>query len=160
MIDEARFRADYPAFQNAVIWPPDSIAYWLQFTSLLMNQARWGAAAAVGAPLTLYDVGQELFVAHHLVVERSAQEDVAVGGLPGWSKGAISGESIDKVSVNYEVNGALVPEAGHWNLTTYGTRFLQLMRMVGAGPVQVGIPCGLGAVSAYTGPPTGPGWPV
>jgi hypothetical protein len=41
------------------------------------------------------------------------------------------------VTQAYDTTAGIVPEAGHWNLTTYGMRFIQLVLMFGAGPIQV-----------------------
>lgn len=102
---------------------------------------------------SLYDVGTELFVAHNLVLERQAAKAANRGAPPGVSRGAIGSESAGGASVSYDTSSGLLTDAGHWNLTTYGTRFVELVRLVGAGPVQVGwghSPVGVGP--AWPGP--------
>jgi len=50
--------------------------------------------------------------------------------------------------------------AGHWNLTVYGTRFIRFAKMFGAGPIQIGIgynPSPFGG-PAWPGPDCNPGF--
>jgi len=51
-------------------------------------------------------------------------------------RGAISGEQAE-ISVSYDVGAVTIEGAGQWNLTTYGTQFLELANLVGMGPIQV-----------------------
>lgn len=73
--------------------------------------------------------------------------------IPGGSTGAISAKSVDKVSVNYDTAGSADPEASHWNLTVYGTRYVAFVRLFGAGGYQVGqgAGCAPGSI-AWAGP--------
>lgn len=36
-----------------------------------------------------------------------------------------------------DVSGILITDAGHWNQTTWGVQFYQLMMMAGAGGIQL-----------------------
>ena len=151
----ASFRTNFPEFADTATYPDSAVNYWLDLSTKLLNACRWGA---------LLDHGTEQFVAHNLVLEALAQKTVAVGGLPGLNKGVISAESPGAVSLSYDTSAVMEDKAGHWNYTVYGTRFVFLMRRVGAGPIQVG----LGSLqpgdttassdSAWSGPPVGPGW--
>jgi hypothetical protein len=146
----ANFIADFPEFRNTSVFPEANIIWGLNLAQNVMNQNRWGS---------LFYSGAELFVAHWAQLQAQAALTVAAGGLPGNSKGPISGESSDKVSVNYDTGSYLSPRAGHWNLTTYGTRYYYLMLMVGSGPVQLGTGQFFGyGGSAWSGPICIPGW--
>ena len=140
MITATSFRLDYPEFHNQAIYPNSVVNYWITVAGLLLTTIRWGngSAAATSPPSTIYDVASELFVAHNLVLEKQAQDTARRGGTPGVSKGAISSDSVGGVSRSYDTASGLEPEAGHWNLTTYGTRFKRLSDLYGAGPIQVG----------------------
>jgi len=133
-----QFRADYPEFSSTSVYPNAQLQYWLTLAPLLMNADRWGA---------LMDMGTELFMAHHITLEAKAMAEAKNGGIPGITTGPVSSKSADKVSISYDVGSSIVPDAGHWNLTIYGTRFIQLLRMFGAGPIQLGI----GVVPIYSG---------
>lgn len=135
----------------------------------LTISAASAAITASGPTLTggaagraLLDIGVELFTAHHLVLEYQAGQEAAVGAPPGRSKGPISGTSAVGASVSYDTGSGLNPGDGHWNLTTYGTRFLEMLRLVGVGPIQVGVgraPIGTpGAGYGAGGAWAGPGW--
>lgn len=146
-VTAATFREHFPEFSDETPYPDAQISYWITVAGLLLNVQRWS---------TILDLGTELFVAHQMVLERQAQRAATAGGMPGTQIGIVSSKSVDKVSVSYEVNGAgLDPSAGHWNLTTYGMRFIQLSRMMGAGPIHVGVGCSLSELSsanAWPGP--------
>ncbi len=141
-ISVAQFRADYPEFSSSSKFPNGQVQFWLNFAYQFMNAARWGSSL---------DMGAELFAAHNLTIEARAQAEAAGGGVPGGTVGAVTSKSVDKVSVSYDVNAGIELNAGHWNLSVYGTRYIKLARMMGSGPLQIGI--------GYVDPINGPGWP-
>lgn len=146
------FRNSFPAFASSAVYPAGSVQFWLTFATLMLNADRWGEAL---------DMGLCLFVAHNLVLEAKAEAEATAGGIPGATTGAVSGKSVDKVSINYDVASGIVADAGHWNLSIYGTRFIKLSRMMGAGPLMaLGTYQGNDAFAdgAYTGPLTTPGF--
>jgi hypothetical protein len=155
-ITVAAFRDDYPEFGSAVFYPDSGVAYWLRLAYLFLNAARWD---------TLLDLGAELFVAHNLALEKRAADEAAAGSAPGRTTGPLSSSSVANASASYDTGSAIEEGAGHWNLTVYGIRFIDLVRMMGAGPIQVGVgtpfyaqgpflPSGL----AWAGPYAAPGW--
>lgn len=162
MINAAQFRNDFPEFADGACYPRSWIDYWLRVSELLLNGCRWGASAAETWPtsnppkLNLYDVGCELFVAHNLVLEKQGAAVSVNGGIPGMGTGIINSKSVDKVSVGYDTSAGIEAGGGHWNLTTYGTRLLRLMKQLGAGPMQIspgyGPADGLGSSAAWKGP--------
>lgn len=105
-----------------------------------------------------YDLATEMFVAHHLALEQQAMNSANVGGIPGMSQGMVSSKSAGGVSISYDTGSTIDPQAGHWNLTTYGNRLRKMMCMFGAGPIQLGVGC-----DPYNGSTLGfldgPGWP-
>ncbi len=139
----ARFRSDFPAFSNAETFPDEVINFWLMVAKCQVNGGPWG---------NMWSVGVELYVAHHTVIDVRNQGEVAVGSLPGLTRGAISSESVGPVSLSYDTAGSAEEGAGHWNLTTYGTRYINLVQQMGAGPVQIGI-------GYNPNPWNGPAWP-
>lgn len=127
-IDIATFRTDYPEFGDASAFPDAGVTYWLKVAGLLLNPCRWQ---------DMLDVATELFVAHNLALERQAQKSATTGAVPGLSTGPVSSKTVGPVTQAYDTTAGINEDAGHWNLTTYGTRFYQLMQMFGAGPIQV-----------------------
>lgn len=127
-VTDATFREHYPEFADQGAYPPSGVSYWLTLAGLLMNADRWG---------NLIDVGTELFIAHNLVLERQAQKSAATGGVPGLNVGVLSAKAVDKVSASYDTQAGIEKDAGHWNLSTFGVRFIGLVNMVGAGGLQL-----------------------
>lgn len=86
----------------------------------------------------ILEMGIAMFVAHHLVLERQAEQRAALGGPPGVQVGALASVSGGPASVNYDTAIADVGlNAGHWALTIYGNRYILLARMVGTGGIQI-----------------------
>ena len=141
MITTASFRQDWPEFRRLPFYSDPAVAFWIAVAGMLLRTERWGngSATATNPPTTIYDVATELFVAHNLVLERQSGKAASAGGAPGVSKGPITSQSVNGVSISYDAASGLEEGAGHWNLTTYGTRLKRLMDLFGAGPVQVGI---------------------
>lgn len=123
------FRQHFPEFADRKVYADPAFNYWNTVAGKMVNAARW---------FDMLDTGIELFVAHNLVLEKQALDAAAVGGAPGLSTGPVNSKSVDKVSVAYDTAAALEVGAGHWNLTVYGTRFVALSKMFGAGPIHIG----------------------
>jgi Protein of unknown function (DUF4054) len=153
----AQFLADFVEFDttnvtdpNALQFSPNAIQYWINFAQLVLNQGLWGR---------MYYSAVELFAAHNLSLEAWA----AQGGpqsVPGIAKGMIAGVAASNVSVNYNNEGVLAKDAEHWNFTVFGMRLIRYIRMMGAGPRQVGVGCPppgwfqfVPGLSPYSGPP-------
>jgi Protein of unknown function (DUF4054) len=159
MITYAQFIADFPEFSNTTNFPQSSFNYYLHFASLMLTPV-WGQPAPAGQPLTLYDIGTEMFVAHNLAIEALNMFGAAAGGIPGLIPGVVSGTVTGQVTTNYDVANGVNPDAGHWNLTTFGTRFVSMLRLLGAQPTQIS-PSGSHipfSGPGWTGPNTAPGY--
>src|ERR1700732_2534010 len=160
LVNPNQFRNDFPEFTDSNAYPDSMIAFWMAVATLFLNPSRWCDAIALGA---------ELYTAHMIVLERKDLDASKTRpiGWPGISKGAINSDAAGQVTVSYDTAITLDETGGHWNLTVYGSRFLRMAKMFGAGPVQVG-PCSsqAGIVTgsfnspgaAWSGPPMLPGW--
>ena len=102
-----------------------------------------GVADDIPAQIAALSVGAE---------EAQATADGVAGRSPGGRVGVLSSKGADGISASYDVGTSTEKDAGHWNLTTYGTRFIRLSRMFGAGPLQVGPSLGDSAGGAWPGP--------
>ncbi|CAJ0737704.1 hypothetical protein R16034_00818 [Ralstonia edaphis] len=122
------FRTDFPEFTDTAKYTDASITFWMGIAVSLVNPDRWGV---------LTDQGIELVTAHHLVLAQRDQAAAAVGGVPGEVKGPTASKSVDKVSVSYDTGAVALTDAGFWNLTTYGVRFMTIARTMGAGGMQL-----------------------
>jgi len=128
------FRKDFPEFGDHVAYAEAGLTFWLNLAALMLDQNRWGVPATTisNPPSTIIEVGYELFAAHNLSLERRAQTDAQNGNPPGISQGPITSMSVGGVTVSYDTSSAIEEDAGHWNLTIYGTRFIHLARQFGA----------------------------
>ena len=124
-------RGNFPAFQSQTIYPDPVVAFWITYATMFLDAGRWGAAL---------DFGLQLFVCHNLSLEFNANSAAKKGQNPGFVVGPVTAGSVDKVSYSRDPSAAFAPDAGHWNLTIYGLRYWKLAQMMGAGPVQVGVP--------------------
>jgi hypothetical protein len=161
VITVASFRVDFPEFGSTADYPSSGINYYLALSGLLLNRRRFGrpGTTVTNPPNNMYDMAQELFVAHHVSLEAVAQRAAAAGKVPGTVTGPLSGGSTGPISVSYDTGAVINLEAGHWNSTVYGLRFRELVKMFGAGPVQIGIGGCLGAPFFNGVPLNGPAWP-
>ncbi|MBV8159131.1 MAG: DUF4054 domain-containing protein [Dyella sp.] len=123
-----QFRQDFPEFNDTTKYPDATVQLWLTVSISLVNPDRWGV---------LTDQGIELVTAHHLALAKRDQDAAAAGGTPGEVKGPTSSKSVDKVSVSYDTGAVTLQDAGFWNQTTYGVRFLTIARAMGAGGLQL-----------------------
>ncbi|CAJ0895973.1 hypothetical protein R77569_04551 [Ralstonia mannitolilytica] len=124
----ADFRTIFPEFTDPAKYTDASIEFWMGIAASLVNPDRWGV---------LTDQGIALVTAHHLVLAQRDQATAAVGGAPGEVKGPTASKSVDKVSVSYDTGAVALSDAGFWNLTTYGVRFMTIARAMGAGGMQL-----------------------
>ena len=131
-IDAAQFRKDFTEFNSIAAYPDSGVTFWLGVAYLMLRPERW---------CTLLDTGAELFAAHNLALEAQAVKTAKAGGVPGIQTGAVSSKTVDRVGISYDAQAGLELDGGHWNLTIYGTRFLNMARMAGSGGVQLGAGC-------------------
>jgi hypothetical protein len=125
------------------------INLWANVAPSLIDAIQWG---------DLFGIGQELFIAHMLTLDGMANAEAARGGLVGYARGALASEGGDKVSVSYQ-GSAMMEGAGHWNMTLFGIRYWQLMRLVGTGAIGVGPNPFAGAAPGVLGGGWGMGGP-
>lgn len=128
MIDEQSFRETMPVFADAAQYPTFQFNFYLNLGKKLLNEDRWE---------DLLDYGLTLFIAHYLTLYKRGMDADSVGGDAGKIVGNETSKSVDSVSKSMDVSGVIITDAGHWNQTTWGVQFYQLMMMVGAGGVQL-----------------------
>lgn len=133
MITPGLFRQQFPEFTDPSIYTDAIILFWDGIAANWLDLNRWD---------TMYPVGEALFVAHHLVI--SARDGLAVlgGGIPGVVNGTLASKSVGDVSASYDINSVSLDNQGFWGTTSYGQRFLQIARLLGAGGIQLGTPFG------------------
>lgn len=154
MIIYSQFILDYPEFANA-----NQSQFTLAQTRAASHLvSAWGQASTGTDPsqYTQYDIGMELIIAHFLARAAFRAQATANGG-PALARGVISSESAGGVSVNYDVASSTEEDAGHWNQTDYGREYVQMARLIGAGPTQA-VP--LPNQNPLNGPAWSGNWPI
>ena len=143
------FRVAFPEFASTTTYPDGEVQFWINLAALLHDAARWD---------TLLDYGIMLFVAHNLSLEYNAKKAAATGQNPGQVMGPLSSGTVDKVSYSRNTAQVMDPKNGHWNLSIYGLRYIQLVNMIGAGPIQVGTGAGEMVAAPWAGVNLAPPW--
>lgn len=129
-IDPTTFRSNTgTAFVDASKYTDAQVNFYITLAYTMMNAPRWGA---------LLDAGATLFVAHWLALAALAASGGA-DSVPGVAVGVLTGGTVDKVSYTKDVTTLMDKNAGHWGMTIYGMQYWQMVKMVGAGPIQIGI---------------------
>lgn len=145
-----QFLADYPEFMDESVYPPDTVMHWLEVADLMLTM-RWDdcyvAPNTANASKTMRYIGIELFAAHNVAIAGRNIQAAANGGGPGVATstgvGVVAAKAVDEVSMSYDSQSSIELGAGHWNLTTYGSQFVRMARMVGAAPLQIGAGCNI-----------------
>lgn len=122
------FRVLLPEFKDTTVWPDVTINAWIGIAIQFVDPIRWGSAGPLGTAL---------YIAHNLVLGAQAAAAVAGGGVPGASSGVIASKSVGPLSKSYDTTLGTLDGIGSWNLTSYGVRYQQLLRLFGAGGVQL-----------------------
>jgi hypothetical protein len=128
MFTPSEFRKQHPEFSDPALYSDAVLGFWSGLAGTFLQEDRWGA---------LRDYGISLFVGHHLVIARRNEDAAAAGGTPGEVKGPLTSRSVDSVSNSWNSGAASEEDAGFWNSTSYGQRYIRLARMVGAGGIQL-----------------------
>lgn len=126
-LNYATFTTDFPEFANSQ-YPQGWFNFWLTVGQKMLNDCAWQ---------DLVYQGLALFIAHQMALQLRNVKAAAFGGDAGANSGPIASKGTDKVNVSYDTGSASIEGQGHYNLTTYGTQFIMLARMVGAGGAQV-----------------------
>lgn len=124
-VTAASFQAAFTEFADT---PAASIGFWLPIAQALVDPDAWG---------TLADSGVSLALAHYLSLGGASAGAGGSASGAAAGVGVMSGKGVGAVTASYDITNVSAPGAGHWNQTTYGTRFADLWRMFGAGGVQL-----------------------
>lgn len=120
----AEFRQQIPQFADTAKYPDTQVQMYLSMAEASLPASRWGE---------LYEFGLALFVAHNLALDQMSS-----GAIPGRAQiGLVASKSVGPASISYDNSAFSLPDAGQWSLTTFGVRFLQTARLVGAGGMQL-----------------------
>lgn len=127
-MDITAFRAEFPEFASTTTYPNAQITFWSTVAEKMVIEDAWG---------DMYETGVKLYVAHEITLAAQNVQAVSTGGSPGQSGGIASSKAVGSVSISYDQNITAEKDAGWWNLTRYGQQYYRLMRLIGAGCVQL-----------------------
>lgn len=122
------FRKNFPAF-TAELFPDDAVSVRLSLGDVFFSKRSW-------VPENLRDHVVGLYTAHYLAAYGSAEAGGS-GKSSGTGMGVVSSKSVDGASISYDTGSTTEANAGFWNATPYGRELWQLMRVFGAGAIQL-----------------------
>ncbi len=122
------FRKNFPAF-TAELFPDDAVSVRLSLGDVFFSKRSW-------VPENLRDHVVGLYTAHYLAAYGSAEAGGS-GKNSGTGMGVVSSKSVDGASISYDTGSTTEANAGFWNATPYGRELWQLMRVFGAGAIQL-----------------------
>lgn len=138
------FRVAFPEFSDLIRFPDAMAEYWLSIAGRWVDAGVWGEMA---------DHASYLVLAHHLALAARSAAGASAGGLPGASAGVLTSKSAGGVSAGYDFASVAEEGAGFWNATTYGQQYYRMVRLYGAGPIQIGTDGGqVLSTAGYAGP--------
>lgn len=124
----ASFRQIFGSFSDPGPYPDIILQYFIDMAGTFLSPDRWGTAL---------DIGTGYYVAHHLVLWARDERAVAAGGVGGEVKGVLTARSVDKVSQSWDASSVTDKDATFWNQTSYGLKFWQMAKGMGAGGLQL-----------------------
>src|SRR5580704_8401670 len=106
------------------------VNFWVAFITQNVTCNVWKSS---------WTVGVSLYLAHVLTLAAGNVQTAANGGNPGGQGGIATAKTVGSVSVQYDAQTTSYDpkNAAYWNLTTYGKQFYSLVRIFGAGAVQL-----------------------
>lgn len=124
----ATFRAAFPEFADTAVYPDAQITFWATIAEEMVVSDIWG---------DMYPFGVQLYVAHEITLAAQNVHTAAIGGVPGQNAGIVTSKAVGAVNASYDANTTTEKDAGWWNLTNYGKQFIRLVRIFGAGCIQL-----------------------
>lgn len=131
----ADFRKVMPGFTEDII-SDEQLQHFIDMAQAVVKEARWHS---------LWREGMRLYIAHFVTLylatpQDNPTRDALVGA--GQAKGAATSKSVGGVSVSYDTGQISSATAdltgwGAFKLTTYGTQFATLAKMVVKGGMYV-----------------------
>jgi|SRR6185312_1383835 len=135
------FRETLRAFKDQGDYPDAAIAFYVSLAVTAFTGANSGQGNRIANDPPTLDYATMLFTAHHLVLDKRDEQAADAGGVPGEVEGPATAKSVDKVSYSADTQAVTWDNEAFWNQTRYGIQLINLVRMYGAGGVQVGLPC-------------------
>ncbi len=127
-MDKATFRAAFPEFTSTARFPDAMLDFWATLAERQLPDAVW---------TTLKTTAVQLYVAHEITLASQNVSVSTAGGVPGQSGGIAQSKAVGSVNVSYDTQSISETGAGWWNLTNYGKQLYRLIKLFGAGCIQL-----------------------
>lgn len=127
-MDIAVFRTNFPEFADTVIYPDATITFWSELAEIMLPETVWKR---------VWIKACNLYVAHEITLAAQNVKTAAVGGAPGQSGGIANSKTVGSATISYDSTVQSEKDAGWWNRTTYGQQLYRLIKIFGAGCVQL-----------------------
>lgn len=124
----ADFRTAFPEFTSTSVYPDAQLNFWASVAEKMVLIDVWQ---------DMYTTGVQLYVAHEVALAAQNVRVAAIGGVPGQNAGIVTSKAVGAVNSSYDANTTTEKDAGWWNLTNYGKQYFHLMKLFGAGCVQL-----------------------
>jgi len=122
------FRNLMPEFASSADYADVVVTQYLAIGYQLVNPDAWQEST---------DFGASLIAAHFLTLARRDQQIAEKGGAPGTQTGAITAKGVGGANISYNTALTAVANAGAWNATRYGQQYATLVKLYGAGVLQL-----------------------
>lgn len=123
-----KFRASFPEFNDTVKYPDATIDFWAELGTLLVRPCIWNNS---------WQQGMSLYIAHQITLAMQNQQASRVGGAPGQQGGIANTKTVGSATIGYDATTVTEKDGGFWNLTNYGKQFYRLVKIFGAGAIQL-----------------------
>ncbi len=127
-MDIPAFRVAFPEFADNTVYTNAQITFWSGLAESLLVEDIFGDT---------YDFAVQLYTAHEITLARQNKQSAGIGGTPGQQGGIASQKTVGGVSVSYDPNSTTEKDAGWWNMTNYGKQLYRLIKIFGAGCIQL-----------------------
>jgi len=127
-VDNPTFRGNFPEFSDQSVYPDSQVTFWATLAEAQLNQCKWGS---------IWTTACNLYVAHNIVIAKQNVAAGAIGGSPGQSGGITNSKTVGSVTAAYDAASQSEVGAGFWNRTTYGQQLYRLIKIYGAGCIQL-----------------------
>jgi hypothetical protein len=123
-----QFRHDFPEFKDELKYTSNMVTFWSTLGGKMVSEKAFG---------NVHTEALSLFVAHNLALQAENIKASSKGGVVGAKAGQVASKSVGSVSVSYDTASSALPNAGHWNMSTYGKQYVSMMLIFGAGGLVV-----------------------
>lgn len=127
-MDLSAFRAAFPEFTNTTKYPDAQLTFWSAFAEAQLPLCVWKDTK----PFAVY-----LYTAHEITMAYQNVQSSTSGGTPGVQGGIANTKTVGSVTVGYDQTLNSEKDAGWWNNTNYGKQLYRLIKIFGAGAIQL-----------------------